>query len=69
MKIGSWRKSDRLTSSWFFLRYFLVKYLRYRLEKGVEAVKTSLAPEDKGEVNALHLHLPTQIITHPLGST
>lgn len=35
----------RLTSSWFFLRYFLVKYLRYRLEKGVEAVKTSLAPD------------------------
>jgi hypothetical protein len=34
----------QLTSSWFFLRYFLVKYLRYRLEKGVVAVKTSLAP-------------------------
>lgn len=37
--------TGRLTSSWFFLRYFLVKYLRYRLEKGVEAVKTSLAPD------------------------
>lgn len=43
----------QLTSSWFFLRYFLVKYLRYRLEKGVEAVKTSLAPGDDGGVSDL----------------